>query len=355
MNPKPNRETVGHRLIVNYRGASRNAASVILTVWLVGIASWFVNASAIHTSALAIEPGITRDVSLPVTDFVRSLSERLGVGSVENVVDRIRNRDRDGISLVAETIATTDEESSEVLVPIPEVELPPVIDRPGDGLLLHSVPVLDLNSYAPEKVGRTIRVLVTGDSLSTFAGQELVKLLSDNEDFVVRIEWANGSGLTKPSVLDWGQYARDLTARFQPDIVILVLGGNDTVSMVNAGELVDRTKPEWVTEYARRVQLVTNEFVANQVTNVVWAGPPPVDNKNRNLSYTQIHQSLLLVNEQNSNFRYLNNFTQISPKLSTNVTGKRIALRQADGIHWTREASKLIADELVQMLLPLRP
>lgn len=355
MNPKPNRETVGHRLIVNYRGASRNAASVILTVWLVGIASWFVNASAIHTSALAIEPGITRDVSLPVTDFVRSLSEQLGIGSVENVVDRLRNRDRDGISLVAETIAATDNAQTEVTIPTPEIELPLITNRVGDGLLLHSIPVLDFDSYAPEKVGRTLRVLVTGDSLSTFAGQELVKILSQNEKFVIRVEWANGSGLTKPNVLDWGQYARDLTTRFQPDIVIVVLGGNDTVSMVNGGELVDRTKPEWVSEYARRVQLVTNEFISNKVTNVIWAGPPPVENRNRNLSYTQIHRSLLLVNEQNSTFRYLDNFTQIKPALSANVSGKRISLRQADGVHWTRDASKLIADELSLMLLPLRP
>jgi lysophospholipase L1-like esterase len=321
----------------------------------VGIASWFVNASAIHTSALAIEPGITRDVSLPVTDFVRTLSEQLGVGSVENVVDRLRNRDRDGISLVAETIATDEAEDIVAPTPLPELEVPVVIDRPGDGLLLHSIPVLNADDYLPEKVGRTIRVLVTGDSLSTFAGQELVKLLASDERFVVRIEWANGSGLTKPNVLDWGQYARDLTTRFQPDLVIVILGGNDTVSMVNAGELVDRTTEEWVIEYSRRIQLVTNEFAANKVTNVVWAGPPPVANKNRNLSYSQIHQSLLQVNEQNPTFRYLDNFTNIEPILATKVSGERIPLRQADGVHWTRDASKLIADELNQMLLSLRP
>lgn len=356
MNPKPNRETVGHRLIVNYRGASRNAASVILTVWLVGIASWFVNATSVYTSALAIEPGITREVSVPVAEFVKSASEAIGVGSVENVVDRLRNRDREGISLVEETIAGDEIPTESDEMKNPEIPIKDVIQvRSGDGLILSSIPVLNPKLYAAEKVGRTVRVLVTGDSLSTFAGQELVKLMADSDNYVVRIEWANGSGLTKPNVLDWGQYARDLTARYQPDIVIVILGGSDTVSMVTAGQLIERDDPQWNLEYARRVQLVASEFAANKVTNVIWAGPPPVSDKKRNLSYEKINQSLMSIPTENSIFRYLDNFTGIKPELNAEIAGNRILLRQADGVHWTRDASKLIAAELRAMLLPLRP
>lgn len=353
MNPTSKRETVGHRLIVQYRGASRNAASVILTVWLVGMASWFVNASAIYTAALAIEPGPIRSVSLPISDFMKRISESTGVGSVESVIDRIRNRDRDGISLVAETIGA--ETIVEVDQQLPEPELLEPKSRPGDGIVTASIPILDPNDFEPDQVGKTIRVLVTGDSLSTFAGQELVKLLAADTRFVVRIEWANGSGLTKPNVLDWGQYARDLTAKYQPDLVIVILGGSDTGNMVNGGKLVPRGSDEWLAEYSRRVQLVTKEFVSNKVTNVVWAGPPVVSNESRNLSYQQVNQSLAESSLVIPELKYLDVFTNLKPDLSAIINGQRVLLRQADGIHWTREASAVMAAELQAMLSPLRP
>ena len=353
MNPSPKRETVGHRLIVQYRGASRNAASVILTVWLVGMASWFVNASAIYTSALAIEPGPIRSISLPVSDFIKRISESAGVGSVESVIDRIRNRDRDGISLVAETIAA--ETTTEVDPLDSRIEVPEPKSRPGDGVVTASIPILDPKDFTREQVGKTIRVLVTGDSLSTFAGQELVKLLTNDSRFVVRIEWANGSGLTKPNVLDWGQYARDLKAKYQPDLVIVILGGSDTGNMVTGGKLVPRGSDDWVAEYSRRVQLVTQEFISNNVTNVVWAGPPAVADKNRNLSYRQVNQSLADTSLLIPGLKYLDVFTNLKPDLSSTVNGERMLLRQADGIHWTREASAAIAVELQTMLITLRP
>lgn len=353
MNPTSKRETVGHRLIVQYRGASRNAASVILTVWLVGMASWFVNASAIYTAALAIEPGPIRSISLPISDFMKQISESSGVGSVESVIDRIRNRDRDGISLVDETIGA--ESIVEVDQELPEPELLEPESRPGDGIVTASIPVLNPLDFKPEQVGKTIRVLVTGDSLSTFAGQELVKLLAADSRFVVRIEWANGSGLTKPNVLDWAQYARDLTTKYQPDLVIMILGGSDTGNMVTGGELVPRGSEQWVTEYSRRIQLVTQEFISNNVTNVVWAGPPVVSDKNRNLSYRQVNQSLADTSLLIPELKYLDAFTNLQPDLSATINGNRILLRQADGIHWTREASAVIATELKAMLAALRP
>ena len=353
MNPTSKRETVGHRLIVQYRGASRNAASVILTVWLVGMASWFVNASAIYTAALAIEPGPIRSISLPISDFMKRISESSGVGSVESVIDRIRNRDRDGISLVAETIGA--ETIAEVDPQDPPIEVPESITRPGDGVVTASIPILDPKEFTREQVGKTIRVLVTGDSLSTFAGQELVKLLANDSRFVVRVEWANGSGLTKPNVLDWGQYARDLTAKYQPDLVVVILGGSDTGNMVTGGELVPRGSDEWLAEYSRRILLVTQEFLSNNVTNVVWAGPPVVADKSRNLSYQQVNQSLADAAVLIPELKSLDVFTNLIPDLSSTVDGKRMLLRQADGIHWTREASAAIAVELRTMLTALRP
>jgi len=352
MNPKPKRETVGHRLITNYRGASRNAASVILTVWLVGMASWFVNASAIHNSALAIEPGPVRTVSISVSDLVKKISESVGVGSVENVIDRLRNRNRDGISLIEQTISPDALPVEIDTTPIEEVK---ITSRAGDGLILNSVPVLDATEFTAERVGRTIRVLVTGDSLSTYAGQELVKLMAADPRFVIRIEWANGSGLTKPNVLDWAQYARDVTAKYQPDLVIVILGGSDTGNMISSGELINRGSEQWVREYSKRMQLVVSEFTANKVTNVVWAGPPPVKDKNRNLSYAQISKSLTESAPKLAALKQLDTFTNIAPKLSAVVDGSPTLLRQADGVHWTREASRLMAIEMQAMLTALRP
>jgi hypothetical protein len=135
----------------------------------------------------------------------------------------------------------------------------------------------------------------------------------------------------------------------------MILGGSDTGNMVTGGELVPRGSEQWVTEYSRRVQLVTQEFISNNVTNVVWAGPPVVSDKNRNLSYRQVNQSLADTSLLIPELKYLDAFTNLQPDLSATINGNRILLRQADGIHWTREASAVIATELKAMLAALRP
>jgi lysophospholipase L1-like esterase len=91
------------------------------------------------------------------------------------------------------------------------------------------------------------------------------------------------------------------------------------------------------------------------VTNVVWAGPPVVSDKNRNLSYRQVNQSLADTSLLIPELKYLDAFTNLQPDLSATINGNRILLRQADGIHWTREASAVIATELKAMLAALRP
>ena len=53
-----------------------------------------------------------------------------------------------------------------------------------------------------------LRILVTGDSLSDFDGQQLSRLVAaEHLPAKVRVQARNGTGLTQPSVFDWSDEA----------------------------------------------------------------------------------------------------------------------------------------------------
>lgn len=183
-----------------------------------------------------------------------------------------------------------------------------------------------------------LRILVTGDSLSDFDGQWIAKLVAQQHlPADIRMEPRNGTGLTQPNMFDWASEAAADASGFRPDVVVMVLGANDGWPISGA----DAGSDKWVEAYARRVEAVTNDFLAGDPQRrVYWVGPPIPRSQPWIHIFDRINQAVREAVPNVPGLRYVDVATPTSVDGSytdylTDTDGKKVLARQRDGIHYS--------------------
>ena len=183
-----------------------------------------------------------------------------------------------------------------------------------------------------------LRILVTGDSLSDFDGQQLAKILAaEGLPAKLRNEPRNGTGLTQPAVFDWADEAATDAADYGPDVVVMVLGANDGWPLRGSAAGSDA----WVMEYKRRVEAVTRDFLAGDPKRrVYWVGPPVPRSQPWIHIFDRINQAIRDAVPETPGLRYVDVATPTSDHggytdYLTGPDGRRILARQHDGIHYS--------------------
>lgn len=89
--------------------------------------------------------------------------------------------------------------------------------------------------------GGPARVLIVGDSMAaTDFGRALGRHLEEHADVSVQRRGKSSTGLARPDYFDWFEEGERLTQRFRPDLVVIVIGGND------GQDLRPKTEGRWV-------------------------------------------------------------------------------------------------------------
>ncbi|MFL6110273.1 MAG: GDSL-type esterase/lipase family protein [Catenulispora sp.] len=183
-----------------------------------------------------------------------------------------------------------------------------------------------------------LRILVTGDSLADFDGQQLARIVTARHlPAKVRVEARNGTGLTQPDVFDWSDEALAEAADYDPDVVVMVLGANDGWPLAGAGAGVAR----WVAEYSRRVAAVTRDFLAGDPRRrVYWVGPPVPRSAPWIHIFERINAAIQDVVPSVPGLRYVDVAGPTSEAgrytdYLTDADGRRVLARQHDGIHFS--------------------
>ncbi|MCH9684638.1 MAG: DUF459 domain-containing protein [Deltaproteobacteria bacterium] len=122
------------------------------------------------------------------------------------------------------------------------------------------------------------RVLILGDSLAaTGFGALLERKLDANPNVVCYRKGKSSSGLARPDFFDWKAEAKRQVEYRKPDLVIVIMGGNDGQDLTrrksSRGRRVPWKHENWATAYRERVDSFLSQVQAPD-RKVLWLGLP---------------------------------------------------------------------------------
>ncbi|MFW1859977.1 hypothetical protein A7P53_04620 [Acinetobacter defluvii] len=200
------------------------------------------------------------------------------------------------------------------------------------------------------------QVFFAGDSLMQGVAPFVQKALLENYDIKTINLSKQSTGLSYPSFFDWPKTIQE-TIQANPQIKILVvfLGPNDPWDMPNpkGGTYLKFKSPEWEAVYRSRIMEIIDTAKQHDV-RVMWLTPP-------NMKKPQLNAQMIYLNQvvadqvQKSKAFFIDSRPILGNK--NNVysdylvqNGQSIKMRSADGIHFSAEGQKAIAETIMQHL-----
>ncbi|MDM1760098.1 DUF459 domain-containing protein [Acinetobacter sp. 251-1] len=200
------------------------------------------------------------------------------------------------------------------------------------------------------------QVFFAGDSLMQGVAPFVQKYLLENYDIKTVNLSKQSTGLSYPSFFDWPKTIQE-TIVSHPEIKILVvfLGPNDPWDMPNpkGGTYLKFKSPEWEAVYRSRIKEIIDTAQQHNV-RVMWLTPP-------NMRKPQLNEQMIYLNQvvadqvQKSKAFFIDSRPILGNK--NNVysdylvkDGQSIKMRSADGIHFSAEGQKAIANVISQHL-----
>lgn len=311
------------------------------------LAGLFTTASIVHNGE-AMDDGVTRSVVLAVGRPLNSFAQSIGLTRPVAALEALVNNQ----ALVASNTALTN--GSNRILRIPHASPPPTGNQTPPA---NHTPSATPTPLYPQDVGGVVpvtkptaanplRLLVTGDSLSTYVGYQLANDV--NHKVKVTLKSYDGTGLTRPDFFNWQLAAERLSSQYHPQAVVVVLGGNDGWNMTHDGKYLPWGSQGWITEYARRVAVVARTFLDHGAQRVYWAGPPTAASAKWNGIFRDLNEAVAMAVRATPGARYVNLYqgTAVNGRYTQVMTidGKRVNTRQSDGIHFSLAGSQLPAE-----------
>ena len=326
------------------------AGQVIATVFLVLVVAWLLNSESVLRKGEGMDPGITRTLVLAAARPVNDFAQRVGLSTPRSALDAALGHQS---YVASNTALETGDDSilnTPVAAPSPSGSS---TNRPTHHqTLLYPQDVGGITAVRAPTLTHPLKVLVTGDSLSTYPGDQLANLANSKVHVVVK--GFNGTGLTTPGSFNWQVAAQNLVHDVHPDVVVVIMGANDGWDMTHDGATLDWASPPWQREYARRIAVVMQTFLRGGVDRVYYGGPPTSPAANYQRIFASINAAGAQAAAAIPGARWVDLFNGTSEhgrySRSESYHGKRIDARQGDGLHWSFDGSVLPASLFLHAL-----
>jgi hypothetical protein len=329
-------------------GRRLQAAGRVLVIGFVCLGLWLLlDSHSLQRSAESSPLGARRTAALTVLRPIVWVGNGTGLAYVGDLVKDALGRPTGG-PVVKST------------PPVPLVSprarhtaaIPPAAPQPGGAP--SPVPPALLPLPQP-KAGSPLRVLAIGDSIGEDFGQSLVAKLGATGVVQATLDGKIDTGLARPDYFDWPGELRTDVSRFQPDVVVAMMGANDNQSFVVGGKTVGFGSPDWIAAYTQRVATMMSEATA-QGQRMLWVGMPIMPSGGAS-------QQMLLLNSIaagqatiHPGVSYLDSwhvFVDGSGKYSAylpDASGGEQQVREPDGIHLARGGSDRLADLAITVI-----
>jgi hypothetical protein len=238
------------------------------------------------------------------------------------------------------------------------------IERPRD-----EPPAVDPSVEAPAEVpaadpppadpapAEPRRVLILGDSLAaTGFGAMLEKKLDARKDVECFRKGKSASGLARPDFFDWPTEAKKQIEFRKPELVIVIMGGNDGQDMTRIkGKRVAWSDPDaWQADYRARMDAFLGELTADG-RKVLWLGLPTMGLRSLETKLEMIRaiqkDAVLALGDAATYLDTAPFVTADDGSLLAEATvgksKKAQPLRAEDKIHFTMSGSEYLADKVL--------
>ena len=343
------------------RPPGRRAAPAgrVLVVMLVGLLLWlFLAAPSLKRSAEASPDGVRRSVSLALLTPIAATSDVLGLTALSDSLQRALGRDPDappGGELFAEEPEAVPEDfgvDPSILAspdPIPSVD-PERVDQADDDL-----------DYDPEYALRDpstdnkLRVVVVGDSLAMGLSTALGRVFDPS--IVQFADQARlSTGLARSDYFNWIKGMDQITTRFRPDVVVVLIGVNDDQSIIlPSGGIVPEGSEEWTGVYEDRVDNFL-EAATDAGGRVVWVGLPPLADERHNALAQSFNESFDAAVEDYPAAYFFDTYDRFSRNgeyapFGRDANSNVAQLRGVDGVHFTTTGYDALAREVASVMV----
>ena len=343
------------------RPPGRRAAPAgrILVVVLVGLLLWLLLAApSLKRAAEASPDGTRRTVSVALLTPIAAISDALGLKEASDSLQRALGRNPDappGGELFGEEAEAVPEDfgvDPSVLAspdPLPSID-PERVDQADDDLDYD--PAYALREPA---TSNKMRIVVVGDSLAMGLSTALGRVFDPS--LVQFVDQARlSTGLARSDYFNWIRGMQQITDRFRPDVVVVLIGVNDDQSIIlPEGGIVPEGSEDWTDVYENRV----NSFLAaatDKGGRVVWVGLPPLADELHNSLAQGFNESFdTQVGDYPSAYFY-DTYKRFSRNgeyapFGRDANSNVAQLRGGDGVHFTTTGYDTLAREVASVMV----
>ncbi len=195
-------------------------------------------------------------------------------------------------------------------------------------------------------------LLATGDSMIQYVDTALDRKLSTRVVSDAQI----GTGISKPLQLDWRQHAGAQVRRWSPGATVVFLGANDGFDMRTAeGERAPCCSRAWRIEYARRAAAMMRTYARGDAAQVFWLTLPQAREGFFRRVYPAVNAALRRAARTQPGRVTLIRLNKVfTPRGRYRDTmtwrGKRVTVRQRDGIHLSPAGADIAASLMLEQL-----
>jgi lysophospholipase L1-like esterase len=320
-------------------------AGRVLVVILVSLLVWTVlYAPTMKRAAEASPLGARRTVSLAFLRPIAAVTDWIGLNELAGSIERVVGRDQG--------------RPGGAFVPPPEdIPLTPKGDDDPDGNGGNGGTdgaTAEADSIRAPTSDRKLRVAIVGDSLAAGLGYFAERVFLPR---LVRVspQGRISTGLARPDYFNWPYTMRRIVDRFDPDLVIVMLGENDHQSLqtVHGDREAQIGTSEWPPAYRERV-LRMMRIATSKGAKVVWAGLPiSADFRLREHSRRQneIFEFAASISNDVAYFDAWERFRE--PRAGYTAyfrEGRRVILiREGDGLHFNAIGYTILAREIAKL------
>ena len=199
----------------------------------------------------------------------------------------------------------------------------------------------------------TITVAVMGDSVAHDLGRGMEDLFAKDHRIRVVRQTKFATGLVRTDYYNWNKVARDFLRRHKPDVVFVMIGGNDHQTIRRHGKRYDPGTKAWRAEYARLVSHFMSNFSRKHAhAKVYWVSLPPVRAAKLSAAFRTIN-AIYRYEAKKHGFHYLSIWKKFLvnghySSFGDNLNGVKRRLRMQDGQHFTEDGRLLLAHDVAR-------